>query len=366
MADVRPGSWARYDLDFGSLAGKAVSVQMSARPGFLTGATLSFKVGDPISGPTLASAVVPADHGWFRLLNGSTGHIKAPTEAAVFMVWDPLKPDVPELHPYCGPASVQNVEYTHDLTQDNAFSLSSRDRCCQECSLNPQCKAYSYCTQGDCGNASFNCFLKSSDAAQNTTRGITSGAPASMAPGYLVPQLGNGLGGLVDYFTFVPAAGRHVLKTDDPPSDHPTTPFDGNLCPDFRRKYCNPEMPLEARISSLMSFMTVNNKMTVLATNSVNSTTFGNYSDGSPLINRSNHWGGDESLHGLGKRCVGDRCATQFPEANAFSSSFNRSFFFAMADVISTEARAYYRVGNRSAGLQYFSGGLAWFSPNVK
>jgi beta-glucosidase-like glycosyl hydrolase len=55
-------------------------------------------------------------------------------------------------------------------------------------------------------------------------------------------------------------------------------------------------------------------------------------------------------------RCqgCGEKCATQFPEANALGCAMNASLWHAIGDAISTEARAFYRVMPLN-GLSFFA-----------
>ena len=125
-----------------------------------------------------------------------------------------------------------------------------------------------------------------------------------------------------------------------PPSPHPPPPPSApNLCPDFSREYCKPEVPLEQRIEMVMGHMTLEDKMMTMGEQSIS----GKYHDGSPLAARSVSWW-NEALHGVCRSC-GAKCPTQFPEANAMSASFNASLWHAIGDTISTEGRAFYNVG---------------------
>ena len=87
----------------------------------------------------------------------------------------------------------------------------------------------------------------------------------------------------------------------------------------------------------------------------------GHYSDGSNLVVRSVRWW-NEALHGVCRSCHvlpsgKEKCATQFPEANAMGSSFNASLGHSIAHAISTEAR----VGYHSGGLK----GLTFYAPQI-
>ena len=77
--------------------------------------------------------------------------------------------------------------------------------------------------------------------------------------------------------------------------------------------------------------------------------------DGTPLVARPVSWW-NEALHGIARGC-GEKCATQFPEANAMSMSFNATLWRMIGETISTEGRAFFHVG----GLN----GLTFFTPQL-
>ena len=137
--------------------------------------------------------------------------------------------------------------------------------------------------------------------------------------------------------------------------DEPLPPI--NLCPDPERFYCQSKNALDARISHLMSFMTLNDKIQTMGQKSV----AGNYSDQTPLVAREYVWW-SESLHGLfpiheRNGVCGKVCPTSFAEPNALSCSWNASLWHATAAAISTEARAYFN--------QHANNGLTFYAPNI-
>eukprot|EP00912_Choanoflagellata_sp_UC4_P002392 UC4_evm6s1505 len=119
----------------------------------------------------------------------------------------------------------------------------------------------------------------------------------------------------------------------------------------YNLDYCNPENPLEDRINMIMKHMTIEDKMKTMAEQGIS----GNYGAGNIAARPVSWW--NEALHGVCRGCIEDKCYTQFPEANAFGSSFNSSLFHLIGDAISTEARAAYNVG----GLN----GLTFFTPQI-
>ena len=121
-----------------------------------------------------------------------------------------------------------------------------------------------------------------------------------------------------------------------PPPPPPPTPSSPNLCPDFDREYCKPNVPLDERIEMVMSYMSIEDKMKTMAEQGIT----GKYKDGTNLAARSVSWW-NEALHGVCRGCGdnGNKCPTQFPEANAMSASFNATLWHMIGDTISTEGR---------------------------
>ncbi len=112
----------------------------------------------------------------------------------------------------------------------------------------------------------------------------------------------------------------------------------------------DPELPVDQRITDLLSRMTPEEKVSQLLYNS-------------PAIDRLgipeyNWW--NECLHGVGRAGR----ATVFPQAIGLAATFDDSLVYRIADAISTEARAKFneavKKGNRS---QYM--GLSFWTPNI-
>ena len=146
----------------------------------------------------------------------------------------------------------------------------------------------------------------------------------------------------------------HIFRHVDCDDDHLPS---NNLCPDPKRFYCQTQHPLEKRISSLMYFMTLDDKIQTMGQKSIS----GNYVDKTPLVARDYAWW-SESLHGLDPmhepngRC-GKVCPTSFAEANALSCAWDASLWHATAAAISTEARAYFN--------KHANNGLTFYAPNI-
>jgi hypothetical protein len=146
-----------------------------------------------------------------------------------------------------------------------------------------------------------------------------------------------------------------------PPAPKPTPPpspahESPNLCPDFSREYCKPSVPMEERIEMVLGYMSTEDKMMTMGEQGIT----GKYKDGTDLVARQVSWW-NEALHGICCRhCYdhcgedGKKCPTQFPEANAMSTSFNATLWRIIGDTISTEGRAFYNVGGLN-GMTYFA-----------
>ncbi len=86
----------------------------------------------------------------------------------------------------------------------------------------------------------------------------------------------------------------------------------------------------------VMSYMSIEDKMMTMGEQGIT----GKYKDGTNLAARSVSWW-NEALHGVCRSCGdnGNKCPTQFPEANAMSASFNATLWHMIGDTISTEGR---------------------------
>lgn len=124
--------------------------------------------------------------------------------------------------------------------------------------------------------------------------------------------------------------------------------------------FCDPQLPLQARLDNLLSLLTLDEKPTLLlARNSPR----GNVSRlGVPEYD----WGGN-CIHGVQSRCADDgRCPTSFPNPNSLGASFNRSVWRSMGEVIGVELRSLWLQGvgeNHATDLPHI--GLDCWSPNI-
>lgn len=108
--------------------------------------------------------------------------------------------------------------------------------------------------------------------------------------------------------------------------------------------------PAEKRIKDLLSRLTIEEKISLL----------GYKAAAIPRLNipAYNWW--NEALHGVARAGL----ATVFPQAIAMAATFNDSLHEAVADVISTEARAKYNL-NTAMGRSTQYMGLTFWSPNI-
>ncbi len=117
-----------------------------------------------------------------------------------------------------------------------------------------------------------------------------------------------------------------------------------------RAPYQDPSLPLEQRVSDLVSRMTLEEKISQMQ-------------DIAPAIPRLgvpayNWW--NEALHGVARAGV----ATVFPQAIGLAATWDEPHIQRVADVISTEARAKYNDAiRRGSTARYF--GLTFWSPNI-
>lgn len=108
--------------------------------------------------------------------------------------------------------------------------------------------------------------------------------------------------------------------------------------------------PVEKRIQDLLNRLTLDEKISLL----------GYKAAAIPRLNipAYNWW--NEALHGVARAGL----ATVFPQAIAMAATFNDSLHEAVADVISTEARAKYNL-NTAMGRSTQYMGLTFWSPNI-
>ncbi|MFT3827983.1 MAG: glycoside hydrolase family 3 C-terminal domain-containing protein [Chitinophagaceae bacterium] len=112
----------------------------------------------------------------------------------------------------------------------------------------------------------------------------------------------------------------------------------------------NAKLPVETRVQDLLSRLTLEEKISLL----------GFRSKAVPRLDipAYNWW--NEALHGVARAGL----ATVFPQAIAMAATFNDSLLHAVADAISTEARAKYNLSTAlDRRLQYM--GLTFWSPNI-
>jgi len=115
--------------------------------------------------------------------------------------------------------------------------------------------------------------------------------------------------------------------------------------------YLDPSLPLESRVSDLVSRMTIEEKISQMQ-------------DVAPAIPRLhipayNWW--NEGLHGVARSGI----ATVFPQAIGLGATWDTTLLHSIADVISTEARAKYNdaVARDPNIRRYY--GLTFWSPNI-
>ncbi|HJW17364.1 MAG TPA: glycoside hydrolase family 3 N-terminal domain-containing protein [Flavisolibacter sp.] len=112
----------------------------------------------------------------------------------------------------------------------------------------------------------------------------------------------------------------------------------------------NVALPLDARVSDLLSRITPEEKISLLGFRSQPVERLG--------IPAYNWW--NEALHGVARAGR----ATVFPQAIGLAASFNEDMVYQVANVISTEARAKYNLAvAQDRRLQYM--GLTFWSPNI-
>src|SRR5712691_11906779 len=114
--------------------------------------------------------------------------------------------------------------------------------------------------------------------------------------------------------------------------------------------YQNPDLPLDRRVSDLVSRLTLEEKVSQMQ-------------DVAPAIGRLeipayNWW--NEALHGVARSGL----ATSFPQAIGLAATWDDSLIFRMATVISDEARAKHHEYVRAGSHQRYQG-LTFWSPNI-
>ncbi|XP_047982962.1 beta-xylosidase/alpha-L-arabinofuranosidase 1-like [Salvia hispanica] len=116
--------------------------------------------------------------------------------------------------------------------------------------------------------------------------------------------------------------------------------------------FCDPSLDVQARVSDLVSRLTLPEKIGWLV----------NAAKGVPRLGIPNYEWWSEALHGVSNVGPGTRFtslvpgATSFPQVILTAATFNESLFHTIGKVVSTEARAMHNVG---------LAGLTYWSPNV-
>lgn len=114
--------------------------------------------------------------------------------------------------------------------------------------------------------------------------------------------------------------------------------------------YKNPKVPIEQRVSDLVSRMTLEEKIFQMQ----------NSAPAIPRLDIPKYDWWNEALHGVARAGV----ATVFPQAIGMAATFNEKLVFQTADVISTEARAKYHEAIRQNDFSRYRG-LTFWSPNI-
>jgi len=115
--------------------------------------------------------------------------------------------------------------------------------------------------------------------------------------------------------------------------------------------YKNPALPLEQRVSDLVSRMTLEEKISQL----------GHTADAIPRLGVPEYNWWNEGLHGVARA---DN-ATVFPQAIGLAATFDEPLMHRIAEVISTEFRAKYYATLHPDGASDWYRGLTVWSPNI-
>src|SRR5215475_13073786 len=135
---------------------------------------------------------------------------------------------------------------------------------------------------------------------------------------------------------FLGAGALAPLLAQDAPADAP---------------YLNPKLPLEQRVSDLISRMTLEEKAAQL----------GHTAPAIPRLKVPSYNWWNEGLHGVARAGV----ATVFPQAIGMAATFDEPLMHQVADVISTEFRAKYSETRHADGGADWYRGLTVWSPNI-
>ncbi|KAL8472757.1 hypothetical protein ACS0TY_029833 [Phlomoides rotata] len=116
--------------------------------------------------------------------------------------------------------------------------------------------------------------------------------------------------------------------------------------------FCNTSLPLKTRARSLISLLTLHEKIQQLTNNA----------SAIPRLGIPSYEWWSESLHGVADNGPGVsfngivKSATNFPQVIVTASAFNRSLWSAVASAVAVEAKAMYNVGQA---------GLTFWAPNI-
>lgn len=122
--------------------------------------------------------------------------------------------------------------------------------------------------------------------------------------------------------------------------------------------FCDPKLPLDARIKNLISLLKLEEKPPLLT---ARMSPAGNVS----RIGLPEYDWGVNCIHGVQTRC-GEKCPTSFPNPNALGATFNMSLVKDMGAIIGLELRALWLEGvgeNNAKNLPH--AGLDCWSPNI-
>ncbi|KAL5100007.1 hypothetical protein RYX36_004334 [Vicia faba] len=148
------------------------------------------------------------------------------------------------------------------------------------------------------------------------------------------------------FFTLLLIHLPHFTTAPIPFPDYPCQP------PHHHHLFCDKSLPIQTRATSLISLLTLSEKITQLSNNASSIPNLG--------IPSYQWW--SESLHGIATNGPGIdfngtiKSATDFPQVIVSASSFNRSLWFLIGSATAVEARAMYNFGQA---------GLTFWAPNV-
>jgi beta-glucosidase len=121
--------------------------------------------------------------------------------------------------------------------------------------------------------------------------------------------------------------------------------------PSAETPYVDPQVPVEQRVSDLISRMTLEEKVSQL----------GHTAASIPRLHIPEYNWWNEGLHGVARAGV----ATVFPQAIGMAATFDEPLMHQAADAISTEFRAKYYAALRPDGSAEWYRGLTVWSPNI-